>query len=63
MHGKRIYDILFLYKGLEEGPTQMTTVPLLKYRCSSLFSPQPLHLKENHLSLKDRKMIRSLVGV
>ena len=58
-----ILDPLFLYRGLEEDPTQMTTVPLLKCRCSSLLSPQPLHLKENHLSLKDRKMSRSLVEV
>ena len=58
-----ILDPLFRYRGLEEDPTQMTTVPLLKCRCSSLLSPQPLHLKENHLSLKDRKMSRSLVEV
>ena len=58
-----ILDPLFLYKGLEEHPTQMTTVPLLKCRCSYLFSPQPLPHKENHLSLKDSKMSRSLVEV
>ena len=53
----------FLYKGLEEYPTQTTTVCLLKCRCSSLLSPQPFHLKENNLSLKDRQKSRSLVGV
>ena len=58
-----ILDPLFLYKGLEEDPTQMSTVSPLKCRCSSLLSPQPLHLKENHLSPKDRKMSRSLVEV
>ena len=41
----------------------MATVPLLKSRRSSLESPQPFHLKESHLSLKDRQRSRSLVGV
>ena len=61
LHGKA--HIIFLYKGLEEDPTQTTTVLLLKCRCSSLLSPKSFHLKENHRSLKDRQRSRSLVGV
>ena len=50
-----------VYKGLEEDPTQTSTVPFLKCCCSSLLSPQPFHLKENHLSLKDRQK-ESILG-
>ena len=60
LHGK--VHVIFEYKGVEEDPTQMATVPVLIWRYSALYSPQTFHLKENHLSLKDRQRSRSLVG-
>jgi len=61
LHGTT--HIIFQYKDLEEDPTPVASVPLVKTRRSSLESPQPLHTKESHLSLKDRQRSRSLVGV
>lgn len=55
--------IIFQCKKAEEDPAPAVSVPLLKSRQVSLKSPHPFHMKESHLSLKDRQKIRPLIGV